>query len=47
VFDTKVINLFGQPRRDNHEDLIATFSRGPDEGHQGIEVPRQSRRAEK
>ena len=47
MFDAKFLNFFGEARRHDHEDLVTTFTRGLDEGHQGIEMPRQARRTEK
>jgi hypothetical protein len=47
MFDTKFLNFFGEARRHDREDLVTTFTRGLDEGHQGIEMARQARRTEK
>ena len=46
VRDAECVDLGGETRRHDDEDLVAAFSRGIDEGHQGIEVPGQARGTE-
>jgi hypothetical protein len=40
MFDAQFLHFLGEAWWNNHEKLVAPFSRGLDEGHQGIEVPR-------
>ena len=46
VRDAECLDVGGETRRHDHEDLVAAVACGVDEGHQWVEVPGQAGRTE-